>query len=347
MVDMTGVGARGVLPGKTEAPGLPPGLLWRGRLADRLTAASARPVTVVSAGPGWGKTMAAASWAVSGMAQHPVAWLGLDDGDDNPGSFWSNVVAALVASGVVRDRSPLRDQDRWARFVDADVDELWVQLADLPAPVALVIDDFQVITSGQVLAQVGRLIAQLPPTPLRLVLLSRSDPVLPLHHLRTRGDLTDIRAADLAFTPPEAAALFTGRGLQLRTAQVGQIITRTAGWPAGVQAATLLIEGPDVQTGVDRFCAPGRADADYLVTAILQALTPADRDFLLSTSGAEMVNSELADQLSGRSDSRLILEKLFDRGLFTVKRGPDGWYSYQPMVRYLLSHLPGAAGRRR
>jgi LuxR family transcriptional regulator, maltose regulon positive regulatory protein len=152
VVDMTGVGARGVLPGKTEAPGLPPGLLWRGRLADRLTAASARPVTVVSAGPGWGKTMAAASWAVSGMAQHPVAWLGLDDGDDNPGSFWSNVVAALVASGVVRDRSPLRDQDRWARFVDADVDELFVHLADLPAPVALVIDDFQVITSDRVLA---------------------------------------------------------------------------------------------------------------------------------------------------------------------------------------------------
>jgi LuxR family maltose regulon positive regulatory protein len=257
------------------------------------------------------------------------------------------VVAALVAGGVVRDRSPLRDRDRWARFADADVDELWVHLADLPAPVALVIDDFQVITSDRVLAQVGRLIAKLPPTPLRLVLLSRSDPVLPLHHLRTRGDLTDIRAADLAFTPPEAAALFTGRGLQLRTAQVGQIITRTAGWPAGVQAATLLIEGPDVQTGVDRFCAPGRADADYLVTAILQALTPADRDFLLSTSGADMVNSELADQLSGRSDSRLILEKLFDRGLFTVKRGPDGWYSYQPMVRYLLSHLPDAAGRPR
>ena len=152
MVDLTGVGAGAVLPGKTEPPGLPPGLLRRGRLADRLTAASAGPVTVVSAGPGWGKTMAAASWAVSGMAQHPVAWLGLDDSDDNPGSFWSNVVAALVAGGVVRDRSPLRDRDRWARFVDADVDELWVHLADLPAPVALVIDDFQVITSDRVLA---------------------------------------------------------------------------------------------------------------------------------------------------------------------------------------------------
>jgi len=152
VVDMAGVGARAVVPGKTEPPGLPPRLLWRGRLTDRSTAASARPVQVVSAGPGWGKTMAAASWAVSGMAQHPVAWLGLDDGDDNPGSFWSNVVAALVAGGVVRDRSPLRDQDRWARFVDADVDELWVHLADLPAPVALVIDDFQVITSDRVLA---------------------------------------------------------------------------------------------------------------------------------------------------------------------------------------------------
>ena len=218
--------------------------------------------------------------------------------------------------------------------------EIWVQLADLPAPVSLVIDDFQVITSGLVLAQLGRLVAKLPPTPLRLVLLSRSDPMLPLHGLRTRGDLAEIRSADLAFTADEAAALLEGRSLHLQGEQLKLLMRRTAGWPAGVQAAALSIDPADIESGVNGFCVPGRAAADYLVTGILSAMSPGDQEFLLKTSIADMVNGELADHLTGRTDSRFILEKFFDGGFFTVKRGQDGWYSYQPMLRDLLARLP-------
>lgn len=334
--DTREVDLRSKLNGKTEPPGLPPGVLWRGTLADQLTTAAAHPVTVVSAGPGWGKTMAAASWAVSGAAHHPVAWLSLDDTDKNPRSFWSNLVTALVASGAVRDRSPLREHNPRDQFEAADLEELWVQLADLPSPVVLVIDDFQIITDGELLDQFGRLIAKLPPSPLRLVLLTRSDPVLPLQHLRARGDLTEIRAADLAFTPAETTKLFTERSLHLQTNQVGWIMDRAGGWPAGIQAAALTIDPDDADAGIRRFCAADRAAADYLIDDVLQAMTSADQDFLLKTSLTEMVNSELADQLTGRSDSRLVLEKLFNRGVFTVTRG-SGWYSYQPMFRDLLT----------
>ena len=116
------VDLRSKLNGKIEPPGLPQSVLRRGRLARQLTVAAARPVTVVSGGPGWGKTVAAASWAVSGTAQHPVGWLSLDDTDDNPRSFWSNLVTALVATGAVRDRSPLLAHDPGESFGDADLE---------------------------------------------------------------------------------------------------------------------------------------------------------------------------------------------------------------------------------
>jgi LuxR family maltose regulon positive regulatory protein len=176
------------------------------------------------------------------------------------------------------------------------------------------------------------------------VLLSRSDPELPLHGLRAHGDLTEIRAADLAFTAHEADTLLTGRSVHLRPEQLDRVMDRTSGWPAGVQAAALTIDPADIETGINDFCAPDRAAADYLVAQILNALSPMDRDFLLRTSSAEMVNGDLAAHLTGRSDSQLILERLFDDGFFTVRRGQDGWYSYQPMLRDLLAHSAGQFG---
>jgi LuxR family maltose regulon positive regulatory protein len=299
----------------------------------------------MSAGPGWGKTMAAASWAASGTAHHPVAWLGLDGTDNNPGFFWSNLVSALVTSGAVRDRSPLWDHNPGDPFEDAGLHELWRQLADLRAPVVLVIDDFDVITDDAVLLPFGRLMTQFPPTPLRLVLLAQADPVLPLHALRARGDLIEIRGTDLRFTPDETTQLLTGHSLHLRVDQVGRVLDRTAGWPAGIRAAALSIDRHDVEAGVNRFCWDDRAGADYLVADVLRTMTSADRDFLLATSRTEMLNSDLADQLTGRSDSRLVLERLFEGGVFTVTRGHHGWYSYQSMFRYLLTQLPDAASQ--
>lgn len=198
--------------GMVQPPELPPGALPRARLTDKLTVAARHRVTVVSAGPGWGKTMAAASWAASGSAQDPVAWWNLTDADNNPASFWSNLVSAVVASEAVPDHSPLRDHHPPALFVDADVDELWAQLADLPAPVAL--------------------------------LLTHWDPVVPLHVLRVNGELTEIRAADLAFTPGEVTKLFASNAVHLRAEQVTRISDGTGGWPASVRVAALGHQSP-------------------------------------------------------------------------------------------------------
>jgi LuxR family maltose regulon positive regulatory protein len=323
-----GLDLRPRLRDRTEPPGLPHNTLWRGRLADQLTAATAYPVTLMSAGPGWGKTTAAASWAASGTAHHPVAWLGLDETDNNPRSFWSNLMSALVTRWAVRDRSPLRGHNPGDPFEDADLHEFWRQLADLQAPVVLVIDDFDVITDDAV-----------------LLAFAQADPVLPLHALRARGDLIEIRGTDLRFTPDETVQLLTGHSLHLRVDQVGRVLDRAAGWPAGIRAAALSIDPHDVEAGINRFCRANRAGADYLVADVLRTMTSTDRDFLLATSRTEMLNSDLADQLTGRSDSQLVLERLFEGGVFTITRGHHGWYSYQSMFRYLLTQLPNAASQ--
>ena len=175
------------------------------------------------------------------------------------------------------------------------------------------------------------------------MLLTHADPVLPLHELRARGDLTEIRAADLAFTSAETAELLTSSAFHLRADQLdrimGRIMGRTEGWAAGVRVAALSIDPQDVESGITRLCSADRGVADYFVDEVLQAVSRADRDFLLRTTVTEMMNGDVADQLTGRSDGRQTLERLFESNIFTVK-GEHGWYSYQPLLRHLLTNLP-------
>jgi LuxR family maltose regulon positive regulatory protein len=331
-------GWRSGLIEKAEQPRLPQGVLGRARLADQLTGATRHRLTLLSAGPGWGKTIAAASWAAS-AAQEPVAWLSLDDFDNNPRSFWSHLMATLVASGAVLGPSRHLNPVSW----DEDADECWVQLANLRAPVVLIIDDFQVISDGDVLEQFGRFITKLPPSPLRVVLLTHADPVLPLHELRARGEFTQIRAADLAFTPAETTELFTSNAFPLRPHQLHKIMGRTDGWPAGVRTAALSIDPQDVEPGIARFCSTDRGVGDYFLEEVLHAVSPADRDFLLKTSITKMISGDQADQLTGRSDGCRTLARLFESNIFIVQQGQTGWYCYQPLLRRLLTmSLPGS-----
>ena len=213
-----------------------------------------------------------------------MAWWNLTDADNNPASFWSNLVSALVASGAVPDRSPLRARHPAAMFVDADVDELWAQLADLPAPVVLVIDDFQVITHDDVLRQFGRLISELPPTALRLVLLTRLGPGAAVARLRVSGELTEIRAADLAFTPREVLSCSPGDACS-SSGRAGHSDFDTHRGLAGrcpSRRPGRLIR-PDVMPVSTGF-APPAGGPDHFVTEVLQASRRPDRDFLLRTS---------------------------------------------------------------
>ena len=187
-----------------------------------------------------------------------------------------------------------------AGFGAVEAREVRTRLAELPAPVVLVLDDFHEITSDQVLEAFGQLVDHLPDT-VRLVMLTRSDPLLRLHRLRVSGQLTEIRTDDLAFTEQETAELFDLQGIHLRAEQLGVLRARTQGWPAGLRLAAMSLDPADVDGGIARFSGNDRSVADYLVGEVIDRLSAEDRDFLLKTSITEKINGDLAD-LPDRAD---------------------------------------------
>jgi LuxR family maltose regulon positive regulatory protein len=323
---------------KARPPLVPPGLVRRRRLDESLTLAVQRPLTLVSAGPGAGKTLAVAAWVADGVAPGRVAWLSLDAADNDPRTFWSDLLGALVESGAVPPGSPLADIIPAAGFGATEALQVRSRLADLPSPVVLVLDDFHEITSDSVLEAFERLVDH-QPAPLRLVVLTRADPVLRLHRLRVSGNLTEIRTLDLAFTDSEAAELFGLQGMQLSPSQLDVLRTRTEGWPAGLRLAAMSLDPADVEDGITRFSGSERSVADYLIGEVIERLPMQDRDFLLRTSITEKLTGDLADHLTGRSDSQQILERLVGANAFVVALGEKNeWFSYHPLLRELMRH---------
>ena len=323
---------------KTRPPRLPPGLVRRPALDAALTAATARPVTLVSAGPGSGKTLTVAEWAGSGTLRLPIGWLSLDASDDDVPSFWSNLIAALIASGGVPEDNALREFIPAAEFGAAEVLEVRARLTELPSPVVLVLDDFHEISNAAVVESFGELVDHLPAS-LRLVLLSRSDPPLRLHRLRIAGQLTEIRSSELAFTEKETAELFGAAGFDLRAGQVTTLRNRTEGWSAGLRLAAMSLDPADVQAGIDRFSGSERSVADYLVGEVIRRLSPADRDFLLATSVVDRVSGPLANRLTGRSDGQQLLERFVRNNAFVVGLGGRyEWFRFHPLLRELMRY---------
>ena len=192
-------------------PTLPPGFVHRRRLLDQLTEGTTRPVTVLSAGPGYGKTLTLASWyhhraAPPGAASAVVAWLAVEQTDNDVQTFWTDVLGALTIGDAVPADSALRQIVPAAGFGAHQVQLIRAALADLPHPVVLVLDDLHHLTDPRVLESFGHFLEHQPPQ-LRLVLSTRADPALRLHRMRVNGEVTDIRTDDLAFTTSEAAEL--------------------------------------------------------------------------------------------------------------------------------------------
>jgi LuxR family maltose regulon positive regulatory protein len=323
---------------KTRPPVIPPGLVDRPRLFDTLTAGAKLPFTLVGAGPGSGKTLAVAAWATAAAADTLMAWLSLDDSDNDPGVFWSDLLFAITASGGVPEGSPLRDLIPGSSFGSREVVDVTARLAELPKPVVVVLDDFHEITNSEVLDTITRFVDHQPPT-VRLVVLSRADPVLGLHRLRVNGQLTEIRASDLAFTTPETADLFASSGLQLNADQVATLQDRTGGWPVGLRLAAMSLDPADVAAGIERFSGTDQSVADYLVSEFTSRLSLRDREFLLRTSIVDRLSGDLADHLTGRSDGQLVLEGFVRDNAFVVGLGGHrDWFSYHPLLRELLQH---------
>ena len=327
-----------LLATKLARPQVPTTYVRRPHIDRMLNEGARGSLTVVSAGAGWGKTLTTAAWAASVPAVAPVAWLSLDESDNHPRSFWSYLVAALRNVVRVPRGNPLAELAPGLGSQEENVGRLVAGLARLPTPVVVVLDDFQVVHEPAVLSRVSELLRH-PPPQLRLVLLTRADPALHLHRLRITGELAEIRSEDLAFSAAEAVSLLAADGVTVDTDAARLLVDRTEGWPAGLRLASFFLRGQGPGRTPADFAGDDQAVADYLAEEVFASQPPELRRFLVRTSVAERVSSELARVLTDEARGQLFLETLERSNAFVIGLGSDRqWYRYHPLLREMLHH---------
>ncbi|GAA3349269.1 LuxR C-terminal-related transcriptional regulator [Amorphoplanes nipponensis] len=309
--------------------------LYRPRLTDLLDSGVRRLVTLVSAGPGWGKTTMVAAWAATRPL--PVAWLTLDPYDNDPQIFATHVLAALRSTAAAAPGRVPGDIDALLGDHIGRIRALGRVIGRLRMPVVLVLDDFDVIHDRGLVRDLGQLLRP-PQEDLRLVLISRSEPAVPLHRLRAAGELSEIRTADLAFTVAEATELLSGQGVLLPPDEVALLVRRTEGWAVGLQLAAAFVAGPGGGSVAD-FTGDLRPVDEYLSGEVLARQTPQLRDFLLYTSVCEHLCGELADAITLGTAGQRMLEELEQVNQFVVRLDSrPSWFRYHHLIRDVLQH---------
>lgn len=308
-------------------------------LLDRLTGGLHRKLSLISAPAGFGKTTIVGAWAAE--CPCPVAWLSLDEGDGDPARFLAYVVAAIqqiapqVGQGMVAAlRSP---QPPPAQALAAT---LLNEVAAISTPFVLVLDDYHRVDAGPVDELLTFWLDHLPPQ-MHMVIATREDPSLPLHRLRARDELTELRAAELRFSPTEAAEFLNGvMGLALSEPHIAALESRTEGWIAGLQlAAVSLQQHPDPAGMIESFTGSHRFIMDYLLEEVLRRQPEHIQRFLLATSILDRLCGPLCEavldlpHISGQA----ILESLEQANLFIVPLdGERRWYRYHHLFAELL-----------
>jgi LuxR family transcriptional regulator, maltose regulon positive regulatory protein len=325
-----------LLATKLHVPRMRPDFAARPRLTARLDESLGREVIMVCAPAGFGKSALLASWASSG--RHPVAWLSLDSGDNDPARFWRHVAAALerACPGIGDRVGPLLGPP--PQSFEGVVTGLINELAARPAggPTLLVLDDYHLIDAEQVQTGMQFLLDHLPPG-LRVVLSTRSDPPLRLSRLRARGGLAELRAADLRFTGEEAETLLHAMP-GLTDAVVAALTARTEGWAAGLKLAGLSLSGcGDIAEFVTDFSGSNRYVFDYLAEEVLDHQDAELRRFLLETSVLDRLSGDLCDAVTGRAGGQEMLERIERDGLFLLPLDEArGWWRYHQLFADLL-----------
>jgi LuxR family transcriptional regulator, maltose regulon positive regulatory protein len=329
-----------VLGTKLRLPSPRRRLVPRARITDQLPVGGgeAPRLVLVAAPAGFGKTTLLSQWLAAERMERRVAWLALDSGDADLQVFLTHLVAAIQTAEpeVGRDALGLLEAGGTTP-TEAVLVSLINDLDVLAGPTVVALDDYHVIDGAAVHEAVTFLLDNLPPQ-VTLAMTTRADPPLPLSRLRARGELVEVRAADLRFTTDEAESFLNEvMGLQLDGALVAALEARTEGWAAGLQLAALSARtharrqdgSGDVAEFVEAFSGSHRFVLDYLVEEVLGGQPEVVRAFLLDTSVLEQMTGGLCDALTGRSDGEATLENLERGNLFVVPLDEErGWYRY-------------------
>ncbi|MCH8093838.1 MAG: tetratricopeptide repeat protein [Chloroflexi bacterium] len=326
-----------ILTTKLYIPSARPQVVSRPRLIDRLTEGLTCKLIVVSAPAGYGKTTLLSQWV--GRNEFPAAWVSLDESDNDPQRFLTYVVSALQtieanmgagALSLLQSPQPLP--------TESILNSLINEVAETAQDFILVLDDYHLIEARPIHDALAFLLDRLPPQ-MHLVMASRTDPPLPLARLRGRGELTELRAAELRFTPDEAAAFLNQvMGLGLSADDIAALETRTEGWIVGLQMAALSMQGrDDTASFIQAFTGSHHFIIDYLVEEVLQRQSERVRSFLLHTSILERLSGPLCDAVTGQEDGRGMLETLERGNLFVVPLDDRRqWYRYHHLFADVL-----------
>ena len=330
-----------ILATKLYLPRLRPNVVSRPRLIARLNEGLHRKLTLIAAPAGFGKTTLVSAW-VEGIEQ-PTAWLSLDEGENDPTQFLAYLVATLQTIAPTLGEGVLGVlQSSQPPPPEAILTAILNEIITLPDRFVLVLDDYHVIDAKAVDHALTFLVEHLPPQ-MHLIIATREDPLLPLARLRARGELTELRAADLRFTPSEAAEFLNSvMGLTLSPGDIAALEDRTEGWIAGLQLAALSMRGrEDIPEFIRAFTGDHHYILDYLVAEVLTRQPEPVRSFLLQTAILERLSGSLCDAVTGQEKGNVRLEALEHGNFFVVALDDTRhWYRYHHLFAEVLSaHL--------
>ncbi len=320
-------------PPQLAPPALP--LVDRRDLLAGLDRAAARKVTVISAPAGSGKTCLLRAWTAGRGQPYRIADLQVSRDQQDAQQFWLAVLGAVrKAHGAQSPEPPAATPGFDGQ---AMVDRVLGELAELHDATFLVIDDLHELTSQAALAQLARLLGNLPANT-HAIVATRRDLPLQLHKLRLAGELAEIRSADLRFTERETRELLNASGVALSDGGLALLHQRTEGWAAGLRLAAISLAGrADPETFVSEFSGSNRTVSEYLIAEMLEREPPEVQQLLVCTSLLDRVNGELGDLLTGRPGSERILLELEDANAFVVSLDPDRtWFRYHHLFADLL-----------
>ena len=335
-----------ILATKLYAPPPRPNVVVRSRLIKKLNEGLHHKLTLVSAPAGFGKTTLVSEWVADCGRLDPkvqVAWLSLDEGDNDPTRFLTYLVAALqtiaanIGAGVLHAlQSP---QPPPTEFI---LTALLNDIATISDHFIVVLDDYHALDAKPVDKALAFLLDHLPPQ-MHLVIATREDPQLPLARLRAQGQLTELRASDLRFTPTEAAGFLNQvMGLNLSAEDIAALETRTEGWIAGLQLAAISMQGHiDTASFIKSFTGNHHFVMDYLVEEVLQQQPENVQAFLLRTSILNRMCGPLCDAVMSNNvafaSGQKILEQLERANLFIIPLDNERrWYRYHHLFAELL-----------
>jgi LuxR family maltose regulon positive regulatory protein len=324
---------------KLYVPPPRPDIVPRRHLIERLNEShmAARKLTVISAPAGFGKTTLVSEWVAG--CERPVAWLSLDERDNDPALFLSYLVAALqtIVAGIGEGLLAALQSPQLPPL-ESLLTTLLNEIATIQDNFLLVLDDYHLIDSEPIDHTLAFILEHQPPQ-MYLVIATREDPHLPLARYRTRGQLIELRADDLRFNFTEATE-FLNRvmGLHLSTEDIVALETRTEGWIAGLQLAALSMhDRQDAASFIKSFTGSHRFVLDYLVEEVLLRQTEQIRHFLLQTSILDRLCGPLCNAITDQGDGKAMLEALERDNLFVIPLDDQRrWYRYHHLFLEVL-----------